>query len=162
MRRRHRTVLLRLGDYLSEPCNCSSPFLDSFQAQMQRAQGELCGLCTEEMELGSEEAEGAVCQKGLQSSRGSPPNCQLSTGQCMRVRNHVRLGRPPDGVKAGSSALAPPTPGLYLLWGAGHPGHCRVLTAFWAPTHLLILAAPAVTTENVSREDNGHLLGTTE
>lgn len=134
MRRRQRTVLLRLGRLPQGALQLLRPLPRQFLGPDAESPGELGGLCIEEMELGSEEAEGAVCQKGLQSFRGSPPNCQLRTGQCVRVRNHVRLGRPPDGVRAGSSALAPPTPGLYLLWGAGRPGHCRVLTALRAPS----------------------------
>lgn len=80
----------------------------------------------------------------------------------MSVRNRVRLGRPLMVEKH----VPQPWPDQYLgctiPWGGG--AVLRVVgysPAFVAPTRLLILAPPAMTTNYVSWEGNCHLLGTT-
>lgn len=100
-------------------------------------------------------------EKGLRSCRGSPPSCQLNAGQCVSARANVRLGHLSDEIRAGF-----PNPGMTNTWTAlSGVGAilCTVgyLVALLAPTHLLILAHPVMTTKNVSQEGNCPLLRTT-
>lgn len=118
-----------------------------------------------EMWLGGQSARKRQQQRERSGElQGVPSELSSEHWSAHECKKPCQAGTPPDGVRAGSSALACTNTWAVLVSGGGRGAVLRIvgyLPAFLAPTHLLILAPPAMTTNYVSWEGNCHLLGTT-